>query len=67
MEYLSTLERNKIIDIYNDLIEFEIGGKCKIVAEIACQKGISISEDEVRKIIKKWKLMGKMLYLFNNK
>jgi hypothetical protein len=67
MEYLSTLERNKIIDIYNDLIEFEIGNKCKIVAEIAYQKGINISENEVSEIIRKWMLMGKIfIYLITN-
>ena len=54
MGHLSTVERNKVVSIYEELkTGTGIGNKCKKVSEMAKGQGIEISESGVRLIISK--------------
>ena len=60
MVHLSPLERLRVIVIYNDLKDIGNTNKCHKVSQLATDKGISISESGVRKILTKWLLKSKV-------
>ena len=69
MTRLSASHRMQIIAIYNDLSDAKVvRNKCREVSSIAKQRGIIISKEGVRIILKKWQIskqgfLGVSLYI----
>ena len=65
MGHLSTFERMKVIEIFNELQQPGIK-KFEKVSQLAKKKGIEISSRRVRDIVEKWLKTSKSVFLEAN-
>ena len=58
--HLAASQRTVLIEIYNDLKDLKVANKCKKVVEL--EKGIEITEQGLRLILRKLITTGKSSY-----